>query len=165
MHRRGFVAALGLSVGLAGCTGSTPAADEETERRFQGPTTENREFVELPYRDFPTSEVQTIRDEATSIDYRDLYRNAEEHVGKSVTYRGLVAQTLEGEEYFQLLIAIEGNVNQLVYVSWTGDRFIREDAVRFWGEVLGVEIYQTAQGAENTVPAIAVADMELLENG
>lgn len=139
-------------------TTSTPEGSD-----LQGPTQENRQYVELQFRNYTNSEVAEIKDSAQSINYRDLFRNVESYQSEAVTYTGTIWQTLESQTHFTFLIAIENDPGMLIYASWTGDRFIQNDRIRFWGEVLGIEIYETGAGSEKTVPAIAIADIELLD--
>lgn len=182
MRRRAFLTITGASF-LAGCSGgsdesapdptaeptdtptptSTPTPTPDPGSKFRGPTREDRTYVDLQYRDYTDKERSTIRENAEAIEYDELYRNVENYVGEAVTYDGVVIQNLESEKYFIFLIVLNNDPNQLVYGSWTGGRFIEEDAVRIWAEVLGIEIYQTGAGSERSVPAVSIADMELLE--
>lgn len=141
--------------------GSGPESESGSE--FRGPTEENRTYVDLQYRDYTDEERTTIRENAEQIAYDELYRDVESYAGDPVTYDGTVVQNLEADTHFTFLIALNNDPSQLVYVSWTGGRFIENDTVRIWGEVLGIEIYQTGAGSERSVPAISIADMELLE--
>lgn len=92
-----------------------------------------------------------------------ILRNAADLKGQAVHFEGVVGQTLTGEiegvNYYLIFLSRR----DYLYLSYVGDRFIREDSVEVWGEVLGLEIYQTGAGAQRTVPAIATADMKLIE--
>lgn len=142
-----------------------PEPEPESESELRGPTREDRTYVDLQYREYTEEERSTVRNNAESIGYDELYRNVESYAGEAVTYDGSVIQNLESENHFTFLIALNNDTNQPVYGSWTGDRFIEGDTARIWAEVLGIEIYQTGSGAERSVPALSIADMELLEEG
>lgn len=143
---------------------SSQNSTSESESDFRGPTSENRTYVDLQYREYSDEEQSTIRENAERIEFDELYRNVEQYSGDPVTYDGVIVQTLEADTHFTFLIALNNDPNQLVYMSWTGGRYIEQDTVRIWGEVLGIEIYQTGAGSERSVPAVSIADMELLES-
>lgn len=161
MHRRTFLTVTGASF-LAGCSGGSDGSDE-SESEFRGPTDEDRTYVDLQYREYTEEERSTVRENAESIAYDELHRNVEEYVGEAVKYDGIVAQNIEYESHLVFFIAINNNTRTPVYASWTGDRFIKGDAVRIWAEVMGIEVFQTGAGSERSVPALSIADIELLE--
>jgi hypothetical protein len=111
---------------------------------------------------YTDDQVSYVRENATQFNYRDLLRNIDSRCGEPVQFRGMVGQMLGQPGQFRLYIGVNNDFNTAVYVSWTGDRFVREDVVQVYGEVLGPESYQTAAGAQRTIPAIAAADIELL---
>ena len=134
---------------------------ERDESNFEGPTTENREYVELQYRDYLDHEVEAIRRNAQNIDYRTMFRDIEKYIGTPINYTGTIIQTLSVDTHYIFLIAIDNSSNKLVNASWTGDRYIEGDEIEFWGVVLGTEVYQTGSGSQNTIPALSIADIEL----
>ncbi|WP_049987118.1 hypothetical protein [Halobellus rufus] len=144
---------------------ATPTATPEPTSEFQGYTDEDPNYVDVQYRDYTEPEIEDIKEAAESPSYEDLFRNIDSTRGREVTYEGTVQQAIAAEDgsYFALFILIDGNFEKQTYVSWTGERFIQGDSVEFWGQVLGPETYVTGAGSQNTVPAIAAADMELLE--
>lgn len=141
---------------------STPTATPTQESKFKGPTEEDRDYVELRYRDYTESEVEEIKANADDFQYRTVFRDIEDWVGHPFKFTGTIIQALELETHFTFLIAVNDSIDELVYASWTGERFLEDDRVRCWAEVLGTEIYETGAGSENTVPALAIADIELL---
>jgi hypothetical protein len=129
-----------------------------------GPSGEDRTYVDVQYRSYSDAEIDAARSDATPLEYRTLFRDIESYVGEYVTYTGTIIQTLEGEGASTFLIALNDDPGQLVYASWTGGRFLSEDRVTIWAEVLGTEIYESGRGSENTVPAFAIADMQMAES-
>lgn len=164
MDRRGYLAAVAstTALGLAGCGGTSGSGGgTPTGSQFQGPTEEDNQQVDLQYQDYTDSEVETIKSEAEEIEYDSLARNAEDREGDYIKFVGLVVQNLEADNYSALLLSFDTSGTQLTYGSWTGDRFLQGDVANVWAEVLGTETYQQASGAQKTVPAIAIADVEL----
>jgi hypothetical protein len=132
---------------------------------LEGPTEEDSDSVDLQYRDWSDDEVSTVKSEATDVsDYEDLSRNAEDRAGEYVTFDAVVLQNLDGENYSALLLSLNGSPSEAIYGSWTGDRYIEGDNVTVWAEVLGLETYQTAAVGQRTIPALALADVEMTEN-
>jgi hypothetical protein len=74
-----------------------------------------------------------------------------------------VVQTLEGPDadYSVLVLSYDGRGGDVVLGSWLGGRYLQGDIVTYWGEVLGTETYGTVNAGQLTVPAIAIADVEL----
>lgn len=167
MRRRTFLAAAAAG-SLAGCSesdGGGPPAPTPTPEgsEFRGPDGEDRARVDLKYRDYTDEEVEVIKDAADELGYQTVLRDSEDYVGDPVTFTGMIGQVLESDEYFVFFIAANNSAEELLYASWVGDRFSENDRVECWGQVLGTEIYNTSSGSENTVPAIALADIQLLE--
>lgn len=177
MDRRSFLSTAGVTgmLALAGCVsssddsgseGSTEEQEEDDGSELQGSTQEDQELVDLQYREWTESEVETVKDEASELeDYGDLARNAEDRAGEYITFTAEVIQNLEGDNYSALLLALDDYAEETVYGSWTGSRYIEGDIVTVWAEVLGIETYQTAGMGQRTVPALAIADIELQEEG
>ena len=134
----------------------------QPESEFQGDDSEGSTYVELQYRDYYDHEVEEVKADATEPTYEELYRNADSMFGDPVHYTGTIVQTIPYDSHYVYFIALNDDSSQLVYASWVGDRYIEEDKIEFWGQVLGIEVYETGGGSTNTVPALAIADIELL---
>lgn len=175
MNRRGYLSGLAsvTLLGLAGCLSSSSDSDSSSDddggseddggSTLQGSTGEDQRLVDLQYREWTQSEIATVKDEATTVAYDELARNADDMAGDYITFEASVVQTLENEDidYTGILLRI-GRARQGVWGSWQGDRFLQGDTVEVWAEVLGTETYQDVNAGQRTVPAIAIADMELL---
>lgn len=160
MKRRGFLVAAGVPL-LAGCV----AGIGDDEPRFMGPTEEDPDTVDVRYRAFTEDEIDTIRSEARTIPYDDLLANVDAHVGSPIVFDGLLVTIREEADHFVYQISMAGNPQELqwAFASWTGAAFEEAAFVTCWGEVLGPEVFTRGMGEELTVPAIAIADMELNE--
>ncbi len=129
---------------------------------FRGPAGEDRTYVDLQWRDYYDHEVEDIKADARRYPYDTLLRDAPDLRGEAITYNATVRQLITGERANTNFLALDNDVNQPAYASIVGDRFVRGDRIEFWGQVLGDEVYQTGAGSTVTVPAIAMADAELL---
>jgi hypothetical protein len=164
-RRRTLIGLTGAIAALAGCSTSLPGARPSTPTfvRFDG---EDRELVDVAYRDWTDAQVESRKRRAGQVDYRSLLRNAEARADDNDVVKGeaVIGQALEGDGYQTLLLFVGGLPQQAIYGSWVGEqRLLRGDSIRFWGQVLGLEVYQTGQGVERTVPALSLVDVELLE--
>lgn len=150
---------------LAGCLATdTSTSDDEGDDwpPLQGGSDTNV-YVDVPYREYDDAHVEDVRDRAEEIEYEELFRNVEDYVGTAVQYDAQIVQALEGGDYYMFLLTLDTAGTELIYGSWTGDRYLEGDLVRVWAEVIGTETYETGMGSENTVPSITIADIELHE--
>lgn len=112
--------------------------------------------------------------QAVTIAYDDLFRNNEEHVGKTVRYVGQVLQVQENLCFFcenpgyTLRVAVtEGSFgiwDDPIWVDYAGDeRFLEEDIITIWGTVEGLQNYQAVLGNQVTIPHIKALEIQLGE--
>ncbi len=113
-----------------------------------------------------------FRSTALTIEYDDLFRYNEDHIGKVVQYVGQILQVQEiecatcEEPSYILRIAITeeqfGSWDDVVWVEYeSSERFLDEDIVTFWGTVEGLKKYTTVLGNIITIPQIKALDIEL----
>lgn len=112
---------------------------------------------------------------AVTIEYDDLFRYNEEHVGKTVRYVGEVLEFKErpcligckDNDYFLRIAVTEGQYgfwDDPVWVDYVGtDRFLEDDIVTLWGVVEGLESYTALLGNDVTIPKISAIDLVLGE--
>lgn len=182
MDRRRYLALVGsgLTLSIAGCAGDdgddggnggtddgggeTGSDDSSNGSEFQGPSGEDRTYVDLQYRDYLDYEVEEIKSAAGDTSYEDVFRNADDRRGDAVHFTGTVAQSLLPSDAFDVYLINTGSSERKpIYASYVGDNFIQGDEVELWGQILGIEIYETGLGPTNTVPGIAVAEMVLMD--
>ena len=109
------------------------------------------------------TEWEAARSAAVEIDYEDLLRNIEAHVGKRVYYRAYVAQALEDQ-----VLVIQEDATRIQDVIWliyenSSPRLIAGDNVEFVAEVINLYTYETAQYGMLTVPLLNVVEVRLIE--
>ena len=94
------------------------------------------------------------------LSYDDLFRNNEEHIGKTVWYTGKVIQVIEGDgDEYQLRVNVtEGETfwDDTVFLQYSGPRLLEDDIIEFVGRVNGLITYEAVMGNEVTIPAIRV---------
>lgn len=110
----------------------------------------------------------SIQKRAKEIPYDDLFRNIEQHIGDFVYFGpAQVIQVVEGDSgNFQFRINVtkeNGFYDDDVFGHWSGDRFLEEDIVEFWGEVLGILKYETVLGNQRSIPELDIYEMNLIE--
>lgn len=161
MNRRSALITLGIA--LAGCTGGS---EDSEEPRFGGPTREDSNKVDVQWHDWTDNEIATKKEAAIEIGYSDLMRNIEERTGNTVHFsRTLVIQVLEAgpDDTYIIGLSLDAAGQEILYVSWVGERVVRGDIVKIWGHVLGSEQYQTGAGSQRTVPALSLVDLTVVQ--
>lgn len=119
----------------------------------------------------PGTEVDGLKEKATSYNVRELTRNTENYVGHFVAYYGRVIQVLEDNVLFSdqvtitLRIAVDNDYEnviaaKLVYEDGQGSRPVVDDRLTIWGTVEGLETYTDVQGAEVMLPTVHILYLE-----
>ena len=137
----------------------------------------------------PTPMATSISEGVDQIDWETLFRYNEEHVGKSVAFKGKVLQVIQVEESCFLGVCItnfsaiddatEGDVALRVavtrssYGSWDDavmllyrsppTRILEDDLIEFVAEVKGLYSYDAIMGNEVTIPLLEVTQLRLIE--
>ena len=137
----------------------------------------------------PTPMATSISEGADQIDWENLFRYNEEHVGKSVAFKGKVLQVIQVEKSCFLGVcstnfsaiddATEGDVALRVavtrssYGSWDDavmllyrsppTRILKDDLIEFVAEVKGLYSYNAIMGNEVTIPLLEVTQLRLIE--
>jgi hypothetical protein len=111
---------------------------------------------------------------AVTIPYDDLFRNNEEHVGKTVRYVGKVVEVQENvcilcdNPGYHLRVEVTkgsyGLWDDPLWIEYTGtERFLEDDLVTVWGVVEGLKKYIAVLGNQITIPQITALDVQLGE--
>ena len=103
-------------------------------------------------------------DSAHVITYDDLFRNNEQHVGKTARYRGEVVQVIEGllGDYYELRVNVTWNGifwDDTVYLSYEGPRLLEDDLIDFVGNVDGLFTYESILGQRITIPEMTALEV------
>tara|TARA_Y100000588_G_scaffold14922_1_gene15892 strand:- start:144 stop:863 length:720 start_codon:yes stop_codon:yes gene_type:complete len=103
----------------------------------------------------PTKTPQQIKAVAVDIGYDPLYRNIETHIGKIIHLRGKAVQVvIVGGDRYNLRLAMDGDYDHVVWVTFKGDRVLEDDTVELWGTVEGLYSYKSVFGEKITLPEI-----------
>lgn len=96
-------------------------------------------------------------------DYSEYARNPNAHVGEQIRFDGEVVQVIEGIEYNVYRIAMNGNSDNMFYVTYTPDieseRVLEDDKVTVCGEFKGLYTYTSTLGGEITIPHCAAGSI------
>ncbi|MBI2659825.1 hypothetical protein HYX07_01560 [Candidatus Woesearchaeota archaeon] len=105
-----------------------------------------------------------IKKKSININYDDLFRYNEQHIGKTVYYRGQVNQVGDG---FMRVSVTSGNYDfweDVVFVHYKGnERFLEGDIIDFWGKIKGLYTYTAVLGNEVTIPEINALFVNLVK--
>ena len=112
-----------------------------------------------------TPDPEQIKTSAIEIEYKDLHRNIEMHVGKTIRFEGEIVQSSEmavlfGNNYTVFRVMLdEGDV---VWSEYHGnERFLEDDSVTIWASVNGLHTYETIMGASIELPSVTILLIEL----
>ena len=121
----------------------------------------------------PTPRATLLREGVDQIDWETLFRYNEEHVGKSVAFKGKVLQVLQGDDATEGDVALRVAVTRSSYGSWDDAvmllyrsppiRILEDDIVEFVAEVKGLYTYEALFGNDITVPLLEVVQLRLVE--
>ena len=104
--------------------------------------------------------------EQNSVSYSDLFRNIDLLEGDRYRFTGKVIQVLDAEnDEFQMRISItrdRSSWSDPVMVYHTGVRILEDDFVRFIGVIIGPLTYESALGAQITVPSIIAERIQVV---
>ncbi len=110
----------------------------------------------------PTPTFEHLKSEAVEIDYDDLFRNNEKHVGKRIRFVAKIVQVIAVSERNNQFV-LRGNVTRgsyswddAVLLDYAGPRLLENDIVEVVGTVAGLYTYEAVLGNEVTVPHIRV---------
>ena len=95
--------------------------------------------------------------------YKDIARNPDKYYGKRAKFKGEVVQVIEG--YFDTTLRVDvtkgkyGIYTDTMYVvytpqSTTENRILEDDIITIYGELAGIETYETVMGAKVSIPRI-----------
>lgn len=95
--------------------------------------------------------------------YKDIARNPDKYYGKRAKFKGEVVQVIEG--YLDITLRVDvtkgkyGIYTDTMYVvytpqSTTENRILEDDIITIYGELAGIETYETVMGAKVSIPRI-----------
>lgn len=118
----------------------------------------------------PAMSISQIKSNAISVPYDQLFRDNEKYVGKIVYFRGEIDQAVDdsqGNYVFRIATGKNqyiGYLGDIIWVDYSGQRFIESDVLDVWGRVVGLKKYSAILGNEVTVPEIVALHTEFIEN-
>ena len=114
----------------------------------------------------PAPTFEELQAAAFQLSYDDLFRNNEDHIGKTVWYTGQVIQVVEGDgNEYQLRVNVtkdNGFWDDTMFLRYTGPRLLEDDIIEFVGKVNGLVTYEAIMGNQVTIPDIAVIESRVV---
>ncbi len=101
----------------------------------------------------------------TGLTFEDLARNPDVNAGKLVSFSGRIIQVMKGSGYTQYRMNIDDNYDKTVLVEidnalLTNGNILEDDYITIRGMFLMEQTYTTVLGAEQTIPAILVEEID-----
>lgn len=106
---------------------------------------------------------------AIEVPYDELFRYNESYVGDLIHVRGEIIQVVEklfGGYTWRVATSESeffGYIGDIVWVNYSGSRFLEGDIVDLCGEVKGLRTYTAIFGQQVTIPEIDALHVELVE--
>ncbi|WP_254521897.1 hypothetical protein [Natrinema caseinilyticum] len=128
-------------------------------------------YYDIDQSDIPVlndPDVESVKENAETVPYDELYRNVSEYKGEPVTYSNVeitdIPESKDGyQEFILRLKTADARNGHYLYGLWNGDPFREDDMVELWGTVNGTKTYLTLTG-EKTVVEVDLVDMKLINN-
>lgn len=100
------------------------------------------------------------KDKCKEIDFKQLNKNPDRYFGEPLKFSGRVMQIQEDNYGGVILLYVDDNTDQLIYISYdTPTDIVEDDYITVYGEGFGTMTYETRIG-ENTVPWISAEAFE-----
>ncbi|SEA04955.1 hypothetical protein SAMN04515656_1035 [Eubacterium aggregans] len=114
-----------------------------------------------------TTTVKNIKlEDCQNIPYEDLARSPDQYKSQSITISGTVIQVIESGSDYQYRVAVDGNYDEIFFVSCKGvssnNRVLQNDTVQFWGAYNGLITYDSALGGPITIPSLIASGYNIL---
>ena len=96
--------------------------------------------------------------QSITVEYEELYRNAEKYKGEIINITGEVIQVIpytNTDRYYQLRVATSEWYSDIVLIEkYSGETLMDGDQVEIYGEYNGLYSYEAVFGQSVTVPSI-----------
>ncbi|MCW1929525.1 hypothetical protein [Bhargavaea beijingensis] len=130
---------------------------------------ETEDGYELQFHDeYEMTDAHPIEDiyahyQKETIPFKELEKNPSKYEGTPVSFTGTVLQIQEVEKDVidvdtVLRLAVNGNVDQVVYVTYNSsfgmEGVVSEDVITVYGEITGATTYESIAGYEITIPSM-----------
>ena len=142
---------------------SAACAVEQAESPVTAPSATNQTTMSTE-----TVTFEQLKANANAISYDDLFRNNEDHIGKTVWFVGQVLQVLEGDaDEFQLRVNVtkeEFFWDDTIFLRYSGNRLLEDDIVEFVAMVNGLITYEALMGNDITIPDLTAISLRMTED-
>lgn len=115
----------------------------------------------------PSKSIAEIKQEATTVEYDELFRNNEKYIGTTIHFKGQILQTQEilTDNYILRVATKKSSIGNyfedVIFVNYKGKRLLEDDIIEVWGKVKGLKSYTAVLGNEVTIPEVNTLHVEL----
>ncbi|MDM5206315.1 toxin regulator [Cytobacillus kochii] len=100
----------------------------------------------------------------TGITYDQLARTPDDYLLEKVKFKGKVVQVMEGGESTQLRIAINDNIDTVIYAEYNpsivDSRVLENDVITIMGTSAGLITYESTLGGQISIPGVIIDKIE-----
>lgn len=156
---------------MNGGDNSSPSSSSSSSKEEREKAKAEREAEKAAQAAKEEAERQEKIANAGTIDYTELFRNADSHKGKYVRFTGEVLQTDSSNSYCRVATkqstyseSYYENVVYLTPCSVDGTKFLENDVIEFVGEADGNYSYRTVLGSTTELPKLKGAKITLIKH-
>ena len=103
----------------------------------------------------------TYKSQCSSLEYKQLDKNANNHINENVTFTGEILQIAEENNVTIMRIATSGSYDDVMYVTYFNTTsHVEGDTVTVWGLISGSETYTSQANYQITIPSMNAVYVE-----
>lgn len=130
---------------------------------------ENKNITTL--ESYKEKQKQEYKNKCKTYNYKEIFRNSENYVGKDAKFTGEVIQVLEGNSLYQIRMNVtkgsygyySDTIMAFVPKNAISGRILEDDIIRIYGNLGSLYTYETVLGSTVTIPSIDVLYAELVK--
>ncbi len=139
--------------------GNTSYENFEEKSKFYN---EKNELIEQTISEGRNYYFNDYKDKCKKYNYKEIFRNSDKYEGKFATFTGEVVQVQESDGYYWIRINVtkdeygyyDDTMLAYIPITYFEGRILEEDILTIYGQLDGLETYESIFGESITIPRI-----------
>lgn len=111
---------------------------------------------------------QTVRKNAETVSYDELFRNIDQYKGEAVYFEfGQIYQTIYEDDYTYIQMDVANNDDEwegdVAATYWGDERLLEDDLIELWAVAEKLYEYETTAGDVRTIPLLTLVTYDLYD--